>query len=130
MTNTTFSINLPSLIQRIGREQVRHVQQQAEQHNCQLKRIRRSRNWQLLGQLEAVIELLEQLKQPTQHQLSYLVNKLSDAVQCEQDKRQPKQQRLRALIQQQPNITVAKLAELANCSLSEARAARFVEQEL
>ncbi|WP_055734792.1 hypothetical protein [Agarivorans gilvus] len=33
-------------------------------------------------------------------------------------------------IQQHANITVAKLSELASCSLSEARAARFVEQEL
>lgn len=130
MTHSPLQIKLPSLIHRIGREQVRRVQQQAAEHNYQLKRIRRSRNWQMLGQLEALETLVEHLKQPSPNELSYLINKLSDAVQSEQDKRQPKQQRLAALIQQQPNITVAKLAELANCSLSEARAARFMQQEL
>ncbi len=129
MKDTTFSISLPSLIHRIGRDQVRHVQQQAKPLGCQLKRIRRSRNWQLIGQLEAMLELLIQLKQQPQQELSYLINKLTEAVE-QLDQRQPKQQRLSALIRQHPNITVANLAELANCSLSEARAARFVEQEL
>ncbi|EKG2506605.1 ribosome recycling factor, partial [Vibrio vulnificus] len=42
-------IALPSLIHRIGGEMTKHLKSVAADHGCELKRVRRSRHWQISG---------------------------------------------------------------------------------
>ncbi len=49
-TDQAIAITLPSLIHRIGSDTVKRLKLQAQTFDCELKRIRRSRNWQLLGE--------------------------------------------------------------------------------
>jgi hypothetical protein len=43
-------ISLPSLIHRIGGDNAKRAQAIAVEKKCELKRIRRSRNWQIAGE--------------------------------------------------------------------------------
>lgn len=47
--NEDITISLPSLIHRIGRDAVKQAQGIAKQYDCELKRVRRSRNWCIVG---------------------------------------------------------------------------------
>ncbi|MCL1137867.1 ribosome recycling factor family protein [Shewanella pneumatophori] len=134
------SIALPSLIHRIGREPVKHAQLIAKQYRCELKRVRRSRNWALTGVPMAVQQFSAELKQVcltspqnntadnltlSPQKLTYLIQKVDTALLGHADKLEPLAAKLVRLITANPNITLAELMHLTDCSLSEARAARF-----
>lgn len=85
----------------------------ASQHKCQLKRIRRSRHWQLSGEEHA----LRALK-------SALVDERSLWIVKAIDKALPLPViDLSSMIAATPNISVKQLVSLSGCSLSEARMA-------
>ncbi|GIU37266.1 ribosome recycling factor family protein [Shewanella schlegeliana] len=122
-------ISLPSLIHRIGREAVKQAQLVAKQFNCELKRVRRSRNWGLTGDAMQIQAFSQHLKtQPltvAATEFVYLIRKVDTALLSHTDKLEPLAAKLARLIAQQPNITLAELMHQTECTMAEARAARF-----
>ena len=122
-------IVLPSLIHRIGGESCKHVKILAAQHHCELKRIRRSRNWQITGASADLTHRLSAIQAEENETLNYLISKLQVALRALDDKPESKAEQLASLIQQQPDITLNELMAATNCTMAEARVARFNSQD-
>ncbi|MEE1674816.1 ribosome recycling factor family protein [Agarivorans aestuarii] len=116
---------LPSLIRRIGGDNAKQAKQLALESGCQLKRIRRSRNWQLVGELADLNGLLQDLKNLESEDFRYLTTKLEQGLSHYQDLLEPKAQRLSRILKDKPNATLAELIALTDCTMAEARQARF-----
>lgn len=127
ITEQPVAIMLPSLIHRVGGETVKRLKQQALLLDCELKRIRRSRNWQLMGEAMAIQDFLLQLRAEDDCELEYLIKKLDAGLRLHSDKLEPLDSKLQRLIAQNPSITLAELMAVTHCSLIQARAARFTE---
>ncbi|MGL4828944.1 MAG: ribosome recycling factor family protein [Vibrio sp.] len=127
ITEQPVAIMLPSLIYRVGGEAVKRLKQQALLLDCELKRIRRSRNWQLMGEAMAIQDFLLQLRAEDDCELEYLIKKLDAGLRLHSDKLEPLDSKLQRLIAQNPSITLAELMAVTHCSLIQARAARFTE---
>ncbi|UQN44613.1 ribosome recycling factor family protein [Agarivorans sp. B2Z047] len=127
MKNKDFAITvaLPSLIHRIGGDNTKQAKQLALESACQLKRIRRSRNWQLIGEASALSALSTRINNLESDNFAYLLTKLELRLAAYQEQLEPKSERLARLIKEKPNITLAELLEQTDCSLAEARLARF-----
>ncbi|MDV7102816.1 ribosome recycling factor family protein [Vibrio sp. TH_r3] len=123
--NQILSIHLPSLIHRIGSKWVKQAQIVAQQHECQLKRVRRSRNWQIVGQASDVNRCLNKLKNNFDAEMSYLIKKIDTSLIENNFIDETLEQRLVRLITEQPTMTLSELMAQTNCSLLEARQARF-----
>lgn len=123
-------IPLPSLIHRIGREAVKRAQAIAVQKGCELKRIRRSRNWSITGQAIAIQSCCAELKaQSDITEFAFMIKKIDSALLQHADKLEPLGAKLIRLINQNPAITLGELMQQTQCTMSEARLARF-EAEL
>lgn len=105
------SVILNSFVHRVPDKS--HVLALAHQTGCQLKRIRRSRNWLLSGQ-EDQLRLLSGLLNQAPH--LWIVKAIDTALP------QPVVN-LQALIAETPTLTVNQLVKQTGCSLSEARQA-------
>ena len=124
------SIPLPSLIHRIGREAVKRAQAIAVQNGCELKRVRRSRNWSITGQAIAIQSCCVELKaQSDTAEFAFLIKKIDSGLLQHADKLEPLGAKLIRLINQNPAITLGELMQQTQCTMSEARLARF-EAEL
>lgn len=124
------SILLPSLIHRIGREAVKRAQAIAVQKGCELKRVRRSRNWSITGQAIAIQNCCVELKaQSDTAEFAFLIKKIDSGLLQHADKLEPLGAKLVRLINQNPAITLGELMQQTQCTMSEARLARF-EAEL
>lgn len=132
--NDDISISLPSLIHRIGREAVKQAQAIAAQYDCELKRVRRSRNWCIVGaaiKIQSCCARLQaeqlQAQQLTAKdgQFGYLIKKLESALLQHADKLEPLDAKLIRLITDNPAITLGELMQLTQCTITEARLARF-----
>ena len=119
------TIALPSLIHRVGRDAVNRAKEIAKQFNCELKRVRRSRNWALIGEAINIQAFKDQLKAQSSSEWHYLIKKLESALVNYADKLEPLPVKLARLVSENANITLAELIHLSDCTLSEARAARF-----
>ncbi|MCL9782435.1 ribosome recycling factor family protein [Vibrio sp. S4M6] len=119
------TIPLPSLIHRLGGPQVKQAKLMAQQHQCELKRIRRSRNWSLTGHADNLLMFADALRKDDEQAFAHLLNKIEnhDAIATFQNDHI--QSKLERLISQNPAITLAELMEQTQCSLAEARSARF-----
>ncbi|MCG9678684.1 ribosome recycling factor family protein [Vibrio sp. Isolate24] len=117
-------IPLPSLIRRIGSEQNKQLRVIAKQHHCELKRIRRSRDWQLIGEPEALRELVNSLHQHASN-LEFVLNKLEVFIDFHAPPCESLAAQLEYLLRSNSAITLNELMEQTGCSLSEARSARF-----
>ncbi|MDO6687244.1 MULTISPECIES: ribosome recycling factor family protein [unclassified Agarivorans] len=129
MKDEPLHIPLPSLIRRIGGNNAKLAKQLADANSCAIKRIRRSRNWQLIGSEQAAIKLLKSLRELQDEGMRYLVTKLDEQLKAFQEQQEPKHDRLLRLVSEKPNITLNELIEITDCTLAEARLARF-ESEL
>ncbi|TXY11498.1 ribosome recycling factor family protein [Vibrio mimicus] len=127
VTDQSVTIMLPSLIHRIGGDTVKRLKHQAQPFGCELKRIRRSRNWQLVGDAMAIQDFLIQIKDIEHRDADYLIKKLELGLRQHSDKLEPLESKLQRLIAQNPSITLAELMAATHCSLVQARAARFAE---
>ncbi|MFD2176516.1 ribosome recycling factor family protein [Veronia pacifica] len=127
MSNSLLIVPLPSLVHRIGGEAVKKARALASQYQCQLKRVRRSRNWQLSGEAMRLDELCNQLDRESE--LKYLKQKTEQKLQLHPELLETKAAKLRRLIENDPTITLAELVALTQCTLSEARAARLNEDD-
>jgi len=124
------SIPLPSLIHRIGREAAKRAQAMALKHGCELKRIRRSRNWSITGQAIAIQSCCAELTALSDTaEFAFMIKKIDSALLQHADKFEPLSAKLVRLINQNPAITLGELMQQTQCSISEARLARF-EAEL
>ncbi|MCU8028933.1 ribosome recycling factor family protein [Shewanella sp. SM73] len=132
--NDDISISLPSLIHRIGREAVKQAQAIAAQYDCELKRVRRSRNWCIVGAAIKIQScsahlqsepLLAQQLTAKDGQFGYLIKKLESALLQHADKLEPLDAKLIRLITDNPAITLGELMQLTQCTVTEARLARF-----
>ncbi|MGI2196938.1 ribosome recycling factor family protein [Shewanella baltica] len=132
--NDDISISLPSLIHRIGREAVKQAQAIAAQYDCELKRVRRSRNWCIVGAAIKIQScsahlqsepLLAQQLIANDGQFGYLIKKLESALLQHADKLEPLDAKLIRLIADNPAITLGELMQLTQCTITEARLARF-----
>ena len=83
------------------------------QHGCSLKRIRRSKNWQLLGKQEQLIEISDKLRQKKTLWIAEAI-----------DKALPKPTfNLELLIKANPSMTLNQLMSKTGCTTIEARSA-------
>lgn len=73
--DTIIVIALPSLIHRIGGETTKHLKSVAADHGCELKRVRRSRHWQIAGEALALQAFYDQVRRLEEDSASYLVKK-------------------------------------------------------
>jgi len=122
-TNQALTIALPSLIHRIGRAHTQALKQLALAQQCELKRVRRSRHWQLSGEGAQLAALLREIyASPDAEAVRFVTQKLTSSVEAYQ--RQTGPNRLVELIQTCPGITLAELVQQTGCTLAEARAAR------
>lgn len=94
-------------------------------YGCNLKRVRRSRNWQLVGQAEHVQSFMLHLKTLPIDEWRYLIAKIEAELQLNLDKLESLEDKLARVIAASPNITLAELMHATNCTLIEARTARF-----
>ncbi|MCA1897539.1 ribosome recycling factor family protein, partial [Shewanella putrefaciens] len=123
------TILLPSLIHRIGREAVKQAQTIATQYNCELKRVRRSRNWCIVGAAikiqSCTAHLQAEQRLMADGAFRYLIQKLESALLQYADKLEPLDAKLIRLITDNPAITLGELMQLTQCTVTEARLARF-----
>jgi phosphopantetheine adenylyltransferase len=120
-------ISLPALIHRIGGAQTKQAKAIATQYHCELKRVRRSRNWLLVGGAKAVQSFNAELKSQDTQGFRHLIHKLDTALLNHSDKLEPLAEKLARMIAAKPNITLSELMQASECSLAEARLARFNE---
>lgn len=125
------TILLPSLIHRIGRDTVKQAQAIAKQYDCELKRVRRSRNWCIVGgainiqSCTAHLQAEQLTNQTVEGAFRYLIQKLTTALLQHTDKLEPLEAKLIRLITENPAITLGELMQLTQCTVTEARLARF-----
>jgi ribosome recycling factor len=125
--NNTIQVPLPALIHRIGSELTQQAKAIATQYHCELKRVRRSRNWLLVGDAKAVHSFAAGLKLKNQEAFRYLIHKLDTALLNHGDKLESQEEKLARMIAAKPNITLSELMQATECSPAEARLARFKE---
>ncbi|MCU7986081.1 ribosome recycling factor family protein [Shewanella sp. SW24] len=127
--NDDISISLPSLIHRIGREAVKQAQAIAAQYDCELKRVRRSRNWCIVGAALKIQSCTAHLQAEqllmADGAFRYLIQKLESALLQHADKLEPLDAKLIRFITDNPAITLGELMQLTQCTITEARLARF-----
>ncbi len=127
--NDDITILLPSLIHRIGREAVKQAQAIATQYDCELKRVRRSRNWCIVGAAikiqSCTAHLQAEQRLMADGAFRYLIQKLESALLQYADKLEPLDAKLIRLITDNPAITLGELMQLTQCTVTEARLARF-----
>ncbi|MBB1268648.1 ribosome recycling factor family protein [Shewanella sp. SR44-3] len=123
--NNTIQVPLAALIHRIGSDNTKQAKVIAAQYDCELKRVRRSRNWLLLGEAMDVQSFCRVLKSQHSAAFAHLIGKIDAALLCHGDKLEPLTAKLARLIAATPSITLGELMQITQCSLTEARLARF-----
>ncbi|MDO6677740.1 ribosome recycling factor family protein [Shewanella sp. 4_MG-2023] len=123
--NEDITIALPSLIHRIGGSAAKQAKDMATQYGCELKRVRRSRNWQLVGDAINIQSFAAQLSGQTNNEFAYLIKKLNIALLEHSDKLEPLAVKLVRLLTERPSTTLAELIQSTGCTEAEARVARF-----
>jgi hypothetical protein len=123
--NEDILISLPSLIHRIGGEKTKQAKAIAQQCHCELKRVRRSRNWGVSGEAMNVQGFAERLKTQNDVGFRYIIKKVETALLEHGDKLESLETKLAHLIIDNANITLAELVQVTQCSIAEARLARF-----
>ncbi|UTZ38699.1 ribosome recycling factor [Vibrio campbellii] len=125
MQDTTITISLPSLIHRIGGDHAKRAKTIAAENKCELKRIRRSRNWQIAGEALNLKAFLDVIRSQDDENLHFVIKKLEIGLTKHSDKLEPLEAKLIRLVMENPNITLAELMSETNCTLVQARKARF-----
>lgn len=110
----------------MGGENVKQLKQTAAQFQCELKRVRRSRNWQLSGKVETLDEFAQHVKgQEVVQDSPFFVEKVLAGIRPHQQQSMP--ERLAQLITDNPAITLAEMMEKTGCTIAQARLARDKE---
>ncbi|MDV6252302.1 ribosome recycling factor family protein [Vibrio sp. EA2] len=125
MDSNQLTISLPSLIHRIGGDQAKRAKMIAMEKKCELKRVRRSRNWVVTGEALDLNCFLEQIKSEEPEALRFVIKKMEVGLAAHQDKLEPLEAKLIRLVVDNPNVTLAELMAETNCTIAQARTARF-----
>jgi hypothetical protein len=125
MNSNKLTISLPSLIHRIGGEHAKTAKTVAKEMGCELKRVRRSRNWMVTGDALDLKKFLDHIKAEEPEALNFVINKMEAGLAAHQDKLEPLAAKLVRLVLQNPNVTLAELMAETNCTIAQARSARF-----
>lgn len=125
MNSRNLSIPLPSLIHRIGGDHAKRAKAIAAEKKCEIKRIRRSRNWQIAGEALDLKAFLDHIKAEEFEPMRFMINKMEAGLAKHSDKLEPLEAKLIRLVLENPNITLAELMSETNCTIAQARAARF-----
>lgn len=125
MIDKTITTPLPSLIHRMGSDNTKKAKLVALECGCEIKRIRRSRNWQIIGDEYTCKKLSERLRFSDPDAMQFLIRKIDEKLATYNDKLERIEDKLKKLVIQNPNITLAELMQITNCSITEARLARF-----
>ena len=107
----TLSIQLNNFLHRIDCKTT--IIELVTQHGCNLKRIRRSKNWRLTGNQAQLVAVSEQLKQGRTLWIAEAINKALPKPTFD----------LTAIVQSNPDMTINRLIAETGCTLIEARAA-------
>ncbi|PME32032.1 hypothetical protein BCV39_05335 [Vibrio sp. 10N.286.55.E10] len=106
-----FSVPLNSFVHRVSDKG--QVMANAAECGCQLKRVRRSRNWLLVAQEDQLVEFKTMLTHEKDGWIVIAIDKvLPKPVVC-----------LASLLAATPSMTVAQLVMESGCSMAEARRA-------
>ena len=106
-----FSVPLNSFVHRVSDKS--QVMAHAAECGCQLKRVRRSRNWLLVAQEHQLVELKTMLTHEKDGWIAIAIDKvLPKPVVC-----------LASQLAATPSMTVAQLVMESGCSMAEARRA-------
>ncbi|MEH0689773.1 ribosome recycling factor [Vibrio cholerae] len=128
------TLALPSLVQKLGREKCQNLKRLAQQHHCVLSRVRRSRHWQLVGEEGTLKALCHELlnSEDSSEDYAYVRQKIEMLINARVAARAPAPLplniQLAQLIAGNPNITLTELMEKTDCTLAQARSARFQEE--
>ncbi|GLR06455.1 hypothetical protein GCM10007906_40430 [Vibrio hyugaensis] len=90
-----------------------------------MKRIRRSRNWQIAGEALDLKAFLDHIKAEESEPMRFVINKMEVGLAKHSDKLEPLEAKLIRLVLENPNITLAELMSETNCTIAQARTARF-----
>ncbi|PMG40960.1 ribosome recycling factor family protein [Shewanella sp. 10N.286.52.B9] len=123
--NEGITIALPSLFHRIGGSAAKQAKDMAKQYGCELKRVRRSRNWQLVGDAVNIQSFAAQLHGQANTEFAHLIKKINIALLEHSDKLEPLAVKLVRLLTERPSTTLAELIQSTGCTEAEARVARF-----
>ncbi|KII75741.1 ribosome recycling factor family protein [Vibrio renipiscarius] len=124
MSDVLITVALPSLIHRIGRTHTQWAREAALSHRCELKRVRRSRHWQLVGEHASLQQYKQCLIEQDAIIYQFVITKITQAL----AKVEPPltiEQQLARLIEGNPAITLAELILATHCTEVQARRARF-----
>ncbi|MGR5275744.1 RRF family protein [Vibrio rotiferianus] len=130
MTDKIISIPLPSLIHRIGGDHAKRAKVIAAEKKCELKRIRRSRNWQITGEALDLKAFLDYIRAEEAEPMRFMISKIEVGLTKHSDKLEPLEAKLVRLVSENPNITLAELMSETNCTIAQARTARFEAEML
>lgn len=125
MIDKTITTPLPSLIHRMGSDNTKKAKLVALECGCEIKRIRRSRNWQVVGDEHSFKKLSERLRLSEPETMQFLIRKIDERLTTYNDKLERIEDKLKRLVIQNSSITLAELMQITNCSITEARFARF-----
>ncbi|MGP8305797.1 ribosome recycling factor family protein [Vibrio sp. YIC-376] len=130
MNSNKLAISLPSLVHRIGGEHVKRAKVVAMEIGCELKRVRRSRNWLVTGDALDLKKFLDHIKAEEPEILNFVIKKMEAGLAAHQDKLEPLEAKLIRLVLANPNVTLAELMSETNCTIAQARTARFEAEML
>ncbi len=117
------SIPFPSFIRRVGGEKAKQLKEIALEYQCNLKRVRRSRNWQLNGKANQLGLFMQSLKGcELVDDYPFIAEKIREALLPYIQASLP--ERLAELVTADPTITLAELMEKTGCTIAQARLAR------
>lgn len=110
-TSELLSIKLNNFVHRIDSKAL--IVELAIQHRCSLKRIRRSKNWGLVGAKKDLIQLSLYFRENNSLWIAEAIDKALPKATVD----------LSLLLQSNPSMTVNELVAASGCSLVEARSA-------
>ncbi|MEZ8824250.1 ribosome recycling factor family protein [Vibrio amylolyticus] len=118
-------VALPSLIHRLDGDRVKQAKTRALEYQCELKRVRRSRNWQLIGEPLALKSYRQSFTEDLYESFAYLINKLDQTLATLEFETETIEEKLEKIVISTPNVTLAELMQRTDCTMSQARRARF-----
>ena len=130
MNSRNLSIPLPSLIHRIGGGHAKRAKVIAAEKKCEMKRIRRSRNWLITGEALDLKAFLDHIRDEEAEPMRFMISKIEVGLTKHSDKLEPLEAKLVRLVSENPNITLAELMSETNCTIAQARTARFEAEML
>jgi len=120
---------LPSLLHRMDGASVKKAKRIIVDHGGVLKRIRRSRHWQLTCHVAALRKIVVMLITEYPEEMHFLINKINQQLAACEHLQETDVDRLHRLMEKNPNMTLVELIRLTGCTIAEVRAARFALQQ-